>query len=184
MKRKFYHGTTADNLKKILRDGFDPHTEKIWSVSENGVYFWDAIALADRGECDKDDAEHVRQTGIRFARDSAECGLAKAKDCRAVVFEVELDTEDLSEDVSCENMEGAFVHYDKVSPDKIKSVWVTEDMSLMRGYYIALMMDRDMNALEFSRLELTIGEAFKKAEIYAEDVFELMPYRFRQKKTV
>jgi hypothetical protein len=179
--KSFFHGTTADNLKAILRDGFSPDTDKIWTVSENGVYFWSPDKLAEMGECSEDE-DDKRECGKRFAFDSATCGLAKAKDCRAVVFEVELDPEDLSEDTSCDNMEGAFVHYGHVSPDRIKAVWITEDMSLIRGYYIALMMERDMNNLEFSAVEKMVGKAFQKAEIYVEDMFQLEPLKFKRTK--
>jgi len=166
MKRKFFHGTTADNLKKILRDGLDPYAEnKVWTVSDKGVYLWSPDELAKQGDTDE---EYKMEYAKDQAYSSAQMGLGLSKSCQCVVFEIELDESEVEEDTSCENMGGAFVCFKTITLDKIKAVWKSPDLSLLKGYFIALAMGRDMFAGEFSRLEKQVGEMFSKTDIYFE----------------
>mgnify|MGYP000849120352 CR=1 FL=1 len=45
-----------------------------------------------------------------------------------------------------------------------RQINISDDLSLLRGYFISLMMDRELNNLTFSDLELKIGKAFKNFE--------------------
>lgn len=47
MSKILYHGTSADNLKSILKDGFKTNCDKIWTPSENGIYFWSPDKLIE-----------------------------------------------------------------------------------------------------------------------------------------
>ena len=179
MKKSFFHGTSADNLKNILKNGFDPYQSKIWTVSENGIYFWSPDKLVEYKNCEED---NKIEYSIQMAYDSATCALAKSKDCRAVVFEVEIDDEEFCEDTSCPNMEGAVVIFDEVPASCIKKIWISEDLSLFRGQFIGSMMNRNLNNIEFSDVERKIGEMFKNSDfyIYVNEEFPLKPYKFRR----
>lgn len=164
MSKILYHGTSADNLKSILKNGFSINCDKIWTPSENGIYFWSPDKLIEYKESDEDFADN---DAIKRAFDSATCSLGKSKDCRAVIFEIEVSDEeynDLCEDTSCPNMKGAIVSYSNINLKYIKKIYISDDLSLLRGYFISLMMERELNNLTFSDLELKIGKAFKNFE--------------------
>lgn len=176
MKRTYFHGTSADNLKSILRHGLNPENQKkIWTVSFRGVYLWSPDALVESGDTEE---EYKIDYAKEQAYSSAQMGLAMSKSGKCVVFEIELDDSLVEPDQSCENMGGAVVCLETITPKQIKAVYVSPDLSLMKGYFIALCMGRDMFAGEFSRLERQIGEAFGKAEIY----FEISDFPLSQMK--
>ena len=171
MKQTFFHGTSFDNLASILRNGFDLYSDKIWSPSENGIYFWSPDALTEAGECEE---EWQNDSAKQHAYESAQMAMTLAKDGRCVVLEVELDSEDVSPDTSCEHMTGAVVTFKPVKPSKIKAVYVSPDLSMIKGYYIALARRLELFAGQFSPIQNKIADAFDKAEFYIEsDEFPL-----------
>lgn len=176
MKRTYFHGTSFDNLKKILREGLIPDSEKkVWVVSGRGVYLWSPDILEEEGDTE-DDRNRLAKD---YAYSSAQMTIGLSKSGKCVVFEIELEEEEVEDDQSCENMFGAVVCNRAISPKEIKSVWVSPDLSLLRGYFIALAMGRDLFAGKFSRLEKQIGEVFRNAEIYPEieSDYPLQPYK-------
>lgn len=182
MKRKFFHGTSFDNLKDILANGLRPDTdEKVWTVSDRGVYLWSVSALIEAGECEESFAdEHAKQR----AYESAQMAMTFAKSGKCVVFEIVLDDEKVSEDTSCENMTGAVVCYENVLPSEIVAVWVSPDLSMLKGYFIATARRLEMFAQTFSDLENKIADAFDKAELYIEsDEFPLERKKIKKSST-
>ncbi len=166
MKRTYFHGTSADNLKAILRDGLNPDNDKkIWSCSYRGVYMWSPDAFVSSGDCEEENKNDFTR---EQAYSSAQMGLATAKSGKCVVFQLEIEEDELEQDFSCENMTGAFVCNRVVTRSEIKEVCISPDLSLLKGYFIALAMGRDLFAGTFSKLEIQIGEAFKNSEIYIE----------------
>lgn len=162
-KQTFFHGTSADNLPRILREGIRVDCEKIWTPSRNEVYLWSPAELTRAGECEEgwqDDCARER------AYDSAQCALAKAKDCRAVVFEVEIDSDLTAEDDSCENMTGAVCCSVPIDPKQIKRIWISDDLSLLRGYFIHVMTNLNLSALRFTAIEVQIAKLFGNGEFY------------------
>lgn len=161
---KLFHGTTADNAKRILAEGFKCEAGgENWNVSGNNVYFWSPERISHYDDNFEDDDEAKRR-----AADSATFGLAFAKDCRFVIFEVEIDGE-LQDDDSCENMEGAVYSYEDVPASAIRAVHISEDLSLIKGYFLAFHLDRDMTARSLTPIQTKIARAFQKAEIYPDD---------------
>jgi hypothetical protein len=169
--QKFYHGTSADNLKYILRDGFLINSSKLWSASQDGIYFWSGKELAETDydpidyQSDKDNWD--RQAKER-AYESAQIAIAVSKDCRCVVFEVELNEDQVLKDESCPNMDGAVVIYRDVKPSEIKRVFISPDLSLLKGYFINMARNMELFAHSFNETELLVANIFKKAEIYPE----------------
>lgn len=161
MKETFFHGTSFDNLPSILKYGLEPDAgNKVWEVSNEGVYIWSPTKLAEMQECDDDNAIEYAKN---MAYQNAAMSMAKNKSGKCVVFELSIDKDNLSEDNSCNNMEGAFVSYSLIPSECIKSIWVSPDLSMIKGYFIYLAIHNHLYLNEFSELETKIGKIFQKA---------------------
>lgn len=185
MKRIYFHGTSADNLNSILKHGLSVSKEKIWTCSQDGIYLWDVLELAKANGRDLDeDASYIEYEAFRMARESGELACAKAKDCRVVVIKIELDDSELYDDESCENMagSGAKVIYRDIKPHEILEIQVSQDLAMLRGYFINLIIDRDYCNIYFERLERKIAECFKDAQIYPDDIDDLIEFTKVQPK--
>lgn len=137
-----YHGTTADNLKGILSSGLLANPPgRVWNVSENAVYFYGPNFLSNLlSEYDEDlDEETQHQLFLDQAFNNASCALGKARDCRAVVivFELDEDKTEICNDDSCPNMEFANCVYEDIPAHKIRKVYISNDLSLVKGYFLA-----------------------------------------------
>ena len=160
------HGTSADNLESILRDGLKCETDKVWNVSCQEVYCWAENSV------EIDDEEDVEYWMIQLAYESAQCAMAKAKDCRGVVIMFEVDEYELTEDNSCENMQAASSIKRDIHPNEFVKVLIGPDLGLIRGYFIGNMLHRPLNGLEFDETETAVGEVFQKMEFYPEDLLD------------
>lgn len=172
---KVYHGTSADNLASILANGFDGmHGEQVWTCSAGLNYFWNPADL--KRSCGLDTMEDAISEAKRQAKESAEAALAKAKDCRRVVFEVDIPRSELSKDTSCQNMDGAVMASGTVSPDRITAIWIDEEpLTMLQGYFIACGMDRDLRCdLDLSPLQEQIGRVFAKNHDGMSRIFEML----------
>ncbi len=163
---KLFHGTTADALADIRINGL--RTDKggeNWNVSEDWVYFWSPQAILERG--DVEDMEGAEAEARRMAEDSGSFGLGQAKDCRLVILEIELPdgTEDVEPDESCDNMEGAVRTARNVPFSCVTAIHISNDLSLLRGYFLSFCLKRDMCARTLSYAEQKVAEAFAKSDI-------------------
>jgi hypothetical protein len=172
-----YHGTSADNLKSIKRDGLVISTDKIWTASLEQVYFWTDRYLDMEYPDWKEDGINPSEYLRKQAADSAMCAAAKAKDCRLVVVVCDIPEDEILVDNSCPNMEGASCIDRSILPSEIVEIWVSNDLGLLRGYFIALMMERELNAIEFSPLEMEIGKIFTKAQLYSDTIDDIITWR-------
>lgn len=167
--KTYYHGTSADNLQSILQYGLSCSEEKIWSCSGDSIYLWSPDELVKSGECKK---EYMKEFAFNRAAESAQIACAKSKDCRFVVLKIQLDESELEDDCSCENMSGSgavCIHRD-ISIDEIEEIKVSNDFSLLRGYFIALIANRDYNNIEFTDIEMKVAEIFTDSGIYIDDI--------------
>lgn len=171
-----YHGTTADNLASILSHGLLACPgNRIWNCSDNAVYCWNPAALVEAGECDED---YSNETAFRMAFESAQCALGQAKDCRAVIIEFEIPSEELEVDQSCENMDTARCYFGDIPLSAIRKISVSNDLSLLRGYFLALMSDRNYSNIELSDAEARIAKCMADA-FYPDDVDDLTTWEAR-----
>jgi hypothetical protein len=143
------YGTSADNLPSILANGIRCDADKIWGWSVDGIRVWGK--------------DSVREGMIGQAFDSASCALAKAKDCRAVIVFFELDDEQENgssrygiQKVNCVGRD--------IKPDEIKEILISNDLSVIRGYFICLAMYRTQ--LEFDKFEQMAAKAFENSDLY------------------
>jgi len=165
---KYYHGTSADNLQSILENGFDgTKGNQIWNVSGGANYFWNPL---DIQETEDVDAERAEEMAREFAFGAAETSLAKSKDCRRVVFEIEAPDDLFSPDNSCPNMQGAVVSDEIIDPSYISRYWIDEqDLSFFRAYFAACIHDRKLaNPLNLSSAELSMIKALQKSDAMCE----------------
>lgn len=145
----------------------------MWNCAEGALFFWSPPELVKAGECEADYAE---ETAKQRAIESAQFALSIAKDCRAVVICIEIDEAEIESDDSCPNMDGSgavCVRRD-IKRAEIVSVEVSGDLSLLRGYFLAMALDREYSAVQMSPVEEKIARAIAKAEIYPDDIDELI----------
>lgn len=174
MKQILYHGTSADNLASILKNGLTISSGgQLWNCAEGALFFWSPSELVEAGEAEEDQAiDRAKSEAIS----SAQFSLAIAKDCRIVVVTAEIDLRDIEADDSCPNMagSGAVCVRRDIGPKEIKSIEVSGDLSLLRAYFLAMALDREYSAVQMSDMEEKIARAMQKAEIYPEDVDEMI----------
>ena len=165
---KLYHGTNADNARNILWEGFKVEKGgQNWNCSGSLIYFWSPEALLVDGEVE-DDGEG-EYTANQNAFDNATCSLGRAKDCRAVIFEVELDeSERVEPDESCQGMTGAVCVDKDIPPHKINKVWISADLSLLRGWFMAIMLNRSLATFQPTYLEEKIAKVMANIQIIDE----------------
>jgi hypothetical protein len=147
-----YHGTTLERAREILKNGFVGGINENWTVSDGNVYFWSTDRLIEYEQCEPENAEYC---AIEHAYENGQCALAYGGS-QVVVFEV--DAEVNKEDYSCENMAGAVVSCYPIEAATIKRMWISPDLSLLRGYFICGMMNNRMAVDSFSRVEKQIAE--------------------------
>lgn len=172
---KLFHGTTADALADIRINGL--RTDKggeNWTVSDAYVYFWSPEAIMERDDCDMEQAEAEAR---RMAEDSGSFGLGFAKDCRLVILEIELpdEMEPVIPDESCDNMEGAVCTYENVPFSCVTAIHISNDLSLLKGYFLSFCLKRDMSARSLTYTEQKVAELFAKSDSFCDilsDVIE------------
>jgi hypothetical protein len=136
----YYHGTSADCLESIMKEGLKaiPCVDRIWSDSMTvHVYLWDA----SKTETD------ARQ----MATESAQFSLVFARDPRIIVVTVEMPCDDVFPDTSGYGMEdmGAVFTYD-VPLKYITKIEVSENLACVVPYCIKIY--KEMPSAKVHRL--------------------------------
>lgn len=177
-KQYYYHGTSADNLASILKHGISTSEIKLWSCSLDEIYLWCPEEIAKSNNQEDEEDEYKQEEGFRRAFESAQIACAAAKDCRAVVIKVLLNPADISPDLSCENMDGSGAVCIKrnIIPDEIISIHVSNDLSLIKGYFISLVKDMDYCHIAFTNMDILVADLFKNAEIYPETMDDIVTW--------
>jgi len=172
MSAIYYHGTSADHLEDILKNGLRAG-EKNWTVSEDdSVYFWSPKELAEANSEDYDSApRHFHDDAFQRASDSAMFAVATAKDCRRIVVAVELEDTEVSPDFSCDSMQGAVAAWNEeglVPTSKIRAIWIDgEDLSILRGYFLGMRISRENDLgmeIDISPVEREVAQMMLKNE--------------------
>lgn len=165
-----YHGTTADNLKGILTSGLLANPPgRVWNVSENAVYFYGPNFLSHLlSEYDNEedlDEETQHQRFLDQAFDNASCALGKARDCRAVVivFELDEDEAEIYNDNSCPNMEFANCVHRDILAHKIRKVYISNDLSLVKGYFLSFRKSNPYYQDGLSQFEELVVDMWRKS---------------------
>lgn len=177
MKKYYYHGTSADNLPDIKKNGLKIYTNKIWSCSGNSIYLWSPDKLKEFNEVDNMGDAHVLAT--QLATESAQIACVKSKKCQAVVLKILIDEEHISLDTSCEYMEhsGAVCVDRDIRLNEIVEIMVSNDLSLLRGIFMSYIIGREYSNIELSEIEIKIAESMKSVDIYPEDIAGLTIFK-------
>jgi len=176
MKTTYYHGTSADNLPYILKHGLSVSESKLWNCSLDAVYLWESEALAAVNGMEDEDEEYKLQMAFNSASESGQIACATSKDCRIVVFKIELDSEEVGVDNSCENMDHARCIHRDINVSEIVEYSISNDLSLIKGYFINNLCNNDYCGIDFDSMELKVAELFSKSEIYPEDIEEMITW--------
>lgn len=174
MNKIYYHGTSADNLANILANGLQTDTDKkLWSVSDNKVYLWNPEALTDY---DTEEAQH--REAFKLASESGQAACTLSIDCRIVVLKLHINDEEIEEDDSSENMAsfGAVQIRRDIMPSEILEIQISNDVSILRVLFIYYNIQNEFTKIKFSPLETRIAKAFSHAEIYTEDIEEVIEW--------
>lgn len=185
-KQIYYHGTTADNLQEILKNGIKCDSNKIWTCSSDEIYLWGVNELAKFEGMENDDLEYKENMAFCRASESAQIACCKAKDCRLLVFKIELPIAEVTYDDSCPNMRrsGAMTICRDIHPEEIVAIKISNELSLIRGYFMGIVMDMEYFGMTFTFSEEKIARAFKKAELYPEDIEYMIEWNSIPVKTM
>ena len=124
---------------------------------------------------DLSEEDKIRETK-RYAAFNAEPALVRAKDCRRLIFEVDLSGLEYKDDTSCPNMEGAVYIEGYLPPERIVAAWVDkESLDLLRGYFLSGKLNRRLaEPISMSPLEEAIARLFQENSSIAGQAFELL----------
>lgn len=170
-----FHGTTADILKQILKDGkLSTSPEKRnWNESNNAVYLWANFNS-------ENDEEERRQECLSRATDNAEIPLIDSQDCRRVVLEIDVEGLNYDNDGSCDNMEGAIECFDEIPVSRIVNVWVDrEELSPFKTIIIKNLLKHSLfdfsNSPTISKLSDYMRKQIEKMEVecYWQEEFQV-----------
>lgn len=166
-KKTLFHGTSAQHLRSVRKHGLKINSSKIWRPSENAIYFWSPDALVEAGECEND--EWKNGYAIDRAYESAQIAMAcdPKSNGKCIVLEVEIDESEIEPDSSCDNMSGAVCIRRDILPSEIKSVSISPDLGMMKGYFIAQVMGNNLfDSSQLTENEKRVAEIFSKSEFF------------------
>jgi hypothetical protein len=165
-KITLYHGTSADNAAEILKNGFDGASgRQIWNCSGGLNYFWNPERLAEESGDEDDSEEYKNESAFQRARESAECALVRSKDCRRVVFKLEIPADfykkHFQDDFSCANMGGAVVCSVQVPASYIvETRRDVESLDFFRSYFASILINHHLaESLSLSAAEKAMAQA-------------------------
>lgn len=167
-----YHGTTKENLNRILTG--EGKQSGPWTVSDldNMMYFWNQSKLLESGE----DIE----IGIDYAFDAASTQAAlKGENTELYVLECEINDSILEDDYSCENMEMAScINISDFNLNMIKKVYKADFNKWHAPYHIAWLLGN----MYFNQSQvidetlLDIAQTIRDTESYNEELFNGVDY--------
>jgi hypothetical protein len=161
----YFHGTSFRNLRSILKNGLQVNCDKLWLASRNEVYLWSPDMLVKYGDAEEDWKD---ETAKERAYDSAQIAIAVDPKCgKCAVLEIELDSNEVTEDDSCENMSGAVCTTSPIRPNQIKRIWVSPDLSMIKGCFLAGILQNNLfDSSLVGETEKQIAKVFANSEFY------------------
>lgn len=178
-----YHGTNIDNLPSILANGLKVNKDKVWTCSEEAIYCYSKNMFNDLldnsgADVDMDNVtiEDFHDYFMRAAFDSASCTFPKSKQCVAVVVVFDVPEDEIIDDKSCPFMDEANCVYRDIQPEEIKAIYISNDLTMLKGYYMALMFERPLYNFWPTAFEREIIKVFKNAEIYPENIEDMLEW--------
>jgi hypothetical protein len=174
-KIKLYHGTTIENYKSILENGFSGNRDIVWTYASDSdyTYFWNPKELKKSEDLENMD-EAINYAKDRAAESAKIAGaIFKSKSDKIIVLEIEVDSKFVTPDDSCQNMEGAVkVFNDDLKVSDIKNTYYCDFLPTMSLIYlVGLMNNQNIELGEFlTSFELSILESMKE-QILPEEIW-------------
>lgn len=177
MQSHYYHGTSIDNLERILKEGLHGNTDKLWSVSQDEVYLWSPEALSIANSTEDENIEYKEQDAFNRASESGQLALCAANECKVIVIKCLVDSDEVEPDYSCDNMaDNGAVTVASVLPENIVSIHCSNDLSLIRWYFMCCLSDKQYCGIEFNETERKLIEKLSKIELYPEDIDSMISW--------
>lgn len=164
-----FHGTTIENAKQILKNGFN-YNNSIWSCSQNETYFFSGDYF--KKEYDLNNDEEVLQYGIQEALQQSMITLAvqNPADYRGAVLVFDSDLmnnkDEIEPDYSCENMQDMAVCLSNPDMKGLIGFYVMEeDCRVVRLVTLASMAsNQHLNEVNLSSIEKKMMEALVNSD--------------------
>ncbi len=172
--KTFYHGTTMECARSILKKGFNSETDTVWSCSD-----CDKLYVRDLNSNNWNDEDEC----IYFTIESGQIAAAylNSLETSIAVFKFMVDDDVaeqfFEEDYSCENMDGCY-QIEKVDLDKLIEqgaitceLYEAKDAYIpyLRPFYLRFIADSPYMYIEDQLLRYTI-EKIQNVELYMEDL--------------
>lgn len=170
MKKLYYHGTSLESFRNIIKNGFNNDDFSNWTCSGNNTtYFHDLEKYIECGEVeDREDKRLVIERAFESGQIAAAC--QKSKETSIVVLEFEFDDEeiDIEDDNSCQNMDciASCIDNDDIDIDKhLKNVYICNYNPNLWMFVIASIIDYNyFNIDNFTDLEIQALELISKVD--------------------
>lgn len=161
MKRTLYHGTSVENAKQILIEGFQD-TDRLWEPSYyEHCYFWDRLKLADANGMLDDDwysENNITYNGIRHALEcSVDSTVYYGNSPYLVALEYEIDENYVADDST-----GGMEHSGAVECDIEE---FNENATLTNIYICDFPLKLSLLFVSFNKLAICPPEIEKTKEI-------------------
>jgi hypothetical protein len=181
-KVKVFHGTSAENAKDILENGFKTNYSN-WVCSEpNTIYVWNYDKFVEGETCEVDDFSEIK----RYAFGSAQiiAALQNSNSPFISVLEFEIDEDLLEDDTSCEGMSYASstLVYNVNKLMQIKEINIIEHkfeyQPMFRIFYLAGLITQELSNLcdYFSEKEIELIKMVSKADYWFDELDEMHEY--------
>jgi hypothetical protein len=160
-KRTYYHGTTAEHLKTILKQGLQPveGMKRIWYDSyPNLVYMWDVIKVNLDGHDEDEDDEFEPDLSIGrafdLATDSATAAFISSDSNRLLVLKIDMPDEYVFPDDSSDGMAQMGAVSTWVVPRKyIISYSISEDVGLFKPFILRHFASNEKISLDLTPMQ-------------------------------
>lgn len=174
-KKILFHGTTFENYRSIVENGFNPQNQNWYCSSSRDIYFFD-IDKAESG----DNNDEKRQWCIQSAFESAQLAAAtsKSKSEKIIVIEIEINSKYVFDDESCENMASiaSCVDIDFLNKKlaKVKAVYEADYNPNLSLFVIAHLTGSNfnINTNKLTSSELKACDIISKSGFYMEKIME------------
>ena len=171
---KVYHGTTKESYRSILNNLYKKDEfNSIWSCSDKDGYFY----LWNSDKCLEDYEENeVHEVLLKSSFESAQLQAAfRGKDTKLIVLELEIPSELIEDDDSCENMDWCSrIDFNNFNPEFIKRVYSCDFNSWLSPFVLTNISNNNLfNKFYLDEKMEQFMEKIKNYNIFLDDIYGL-----------
>lgn len=169
----YFHGTTKENYENMLKGNCKDNPT--WNCSDdNEIYLWDA-------EKNLENSDDVKEYCINQAFESAQLTAAiKGKDTDLIVIELEIPSNLIEDDYSCDNMSdvASLISFDDFSTDFIKSTFKCSYSAYLSPFVLSGVIGRE----QFNDCNIEYDLITLAKDLHGKDIFLETMYEFDYEK--